>query len=201
MVRSVFSLLIAVFAVLPICGQKELSPIAGIDSYTKIIDQFVKGRKEPHVVVAEVSEYGHKTPKWQKFSSTAALEKYRADEEIYNIAYNWRRNGKIVHSTVTLSSPSGDWAKFLYLYFREDGTIAKSESVLSTFHGDFVARQNFYFDRNGKLVKKTIKYSDLKSGKPRKIDRAELDDNLHFIREDNYFKTTSKLPFARLVRD
>ena len=173
--------------------------IARIDAYAKSVDASVQKHKNPHLVFADTSTYDQAKPRWQKFASARILEKFREKNEIYNSANNWIKNNKIVLSVITLSSPSGDWAKYLYLYFRDDGTLAKSNSELRTFYGDFVAQQDFYFDRNGAILKKTLKFYDLRTHKPKHLEDPYLSDNTAFINEDNYYVNTRKLPFAGLL--
>jgi len=169
--------------------------IKQIDRYVRSLNLMTKQKPLPDLIFADVSDYGKQKRRWKRFSSMRSLEKFRTETDIYNSANNWRKKGKIVVSVVTLSSPSGDWVKYLSMYFRSDGTLAKSESELRTFYGDFVADQDFYFDRKGKLLKKTLKYFDLATGKPTKPDDTYLTDNLSFVDEENYYKTVTKLPF------
>ena len=174
--------------------------IKRIDSYCKSVDTFVKKYKSPHLVFADVSDYNKNKSKWKKYNSERAFEKRRETQESYNIAYLWQKKGKIVKTNFTVSSPSGDWAKYVFLYFREDGTLAKSESELRTFVGDFIALQDFYFDRKGRILKKTLEYRDLRTEEPKKPSKDDLEDNSFFMDKTNHFKKTGKLPFASLLK-
>jgi len=176
--------------------QKEISHI---DTYVKKLNSMAKRNTRPDLIVADISDYDRQSPRWKKFSSSESLEKFRSETDIFNSANNWLKEGKLVMSAITLSSPSGDWAKYLDLYFRRDGTLAKSESELRTFDGEFAAKQNFYFDRKGNLLKRTLKYFDLSTDKPKKPGNVYLTDNLSFINEDIYYKTVARLPFAHLI--
>ncbi len=152
------------------------SEIARIDRYSKTVDDFVKTKEKPHLIFADVSH--NAKPKWRKFASTRALEKFRETTETYTIANNWLQNGKIVLSVFTLFSESGDWAKYVYSHFRRDGTLAKVESKYSTFYGDFVYLEKLYFDERGKRLAKNVEFKDLDM-KPKVPDKGYLNDNAH----------------------
>jgi len=200
MLRGIsFLLLVFVSAAIADAQSRESAGVGRIDAYCKTVDAFVKRNKQPHVVVADVSNFEKSEPNWKRFGSTRLLEKYRRNNDVFNVAYNWRKNKMTIFSAVTLSSPSGDWAKYLYLCYRDDGTLARAKSELRTFYGDFAARQSFYFDRKGKLLRKTLAFSDLISGKPVKPPGSDLEENEPYLTETNYYKSTSVLPFARLL--
>jgi hypothetical protein len=197
---GLLAVLIAIFSLFVSAQTNKKAEIKRIDAYVKTVDAFVKKNKSPHLVFADVSDYETDSKaKWRKFSSEKALEKFRETTETYTIAYNWKRNGKIIRSSFTLFSPSGDWAKYVHFYFREDGTLAKSETEMRTFVGDFAAQRDFYFDRKGRLLKKTIEYKDL-DGKPKQVAEDDLQNNLFFLGKENYYKKTSRLPFASLLK-
>ena len=175
--------------------------IKRIDAYCKTVDAFTKRYKNPQLIYADTSDYNRNSkPKWRKFASGKALEKFREKSETYTIAYNWQKNGKIVKSNFTLFSPSGDWANYVYHNFRADGTLAKVESETRTFNGDLIIIQNFYFNRQGKLLKRSVKYLDLQTQKPIKQTKEFLETRGDFSNDVEYFKKTGKLPFANLLR-
>lgn len=179
---------------------KNKVEVKRIDLYVKTVNKFIKNKK-PHLVFADTSDYeAESKSKWQKFKSADALEKFRTRNETYIIAYNWLQNGKIVQSSFTLFSPSGDWAHYVTHYFRADGTLAKVESDYRTFMGDFIILENLYFDKRGKNIKKTVAYKDLRTGKPKQPSKDDLQGDLPLINETDYYKKTSKLPFANLLR-
>ena len=201
MLRIAVLILISALLVLPGFSQAgKRAEIKRIDPYAKTLDFFAKRNKRSNLVFADVSDYDQGKAKWRRFVSATALEKYREDDEVYGIANVWRRKSKVVLAVFTLSSPSGDWAKYVFMYFRPDGTIAKSESELRTFYGDFIVRQDFYFDVQGKLIKKTKNYFDLSTRKPKKPDDDYLGVQKGFVDEENYYLTTKKLPFAHLLK-
>ena len=199
-----FSFLTVFFVVCcsPVFAQtSRKSAIKQIDLHCKKVETFTRKYKSPQLIFADTSDYTENSkPKWKKFASEKVLEKFREEKETYSIAYNWRKNDKIIRSNFTLFSPSGDWAKYVYLYFREDGTLAKAESELKTFYGNFIVLNDIYFNAKGEILKKTTKYLDLKTEKPRKPsedDFANTGDNFKSV---EFYKKTDKLPFAFLLK-
>lgn len=178
-----------------ISAQNKNTSIKQIDAYCKTVDASTKRYKNPQLVFADISLT--EKPKWRKFASAATLEKFRYRNEAYTIT--WQKNGRINHSNFTVSSQSGDWAQYVYHYFRPDGTLAKMESELRTFYGDLIVLQKKYFDQKGKLLSKSIRYKDLRSKKPTKPSKDFMKGNEDFINGVEY-KKTSKLPFARLLK-
>ena len=175
------------------------SAIKSIDAYCKTVDGIQKRRKLPDLVFADTSDGYEKSskPAWKKFASVKALDKFRDKSETYTVAYNWLDRGKIVASNFTFSSPSGDWAEYIYSYYRLDGTLAKAKIDYRTFMGDIMVLQDMYFDRSGKVIKKTVKYEDLTTHKPKKVKKDSFDSSM--LNEVDYYTTTGKLPFAGLV--
>lgn len=198
----IIALLLFGFQNLSFAQTNKKAEIRRIEAYCKTIDAFVKRNKTPHLVFADISDYNDDSKeKWRKFASAKALEKYReTTAETYKIAYNWRKNGKLIHSAFTLSSASGDWAQYVYHYFRTDGTLAKVKSELRTFYGDLIVLQTLHFDKKGRLLRKTIQYKDLRTGKPTKPEKEYLEGTTDFVGGKDYFKKVSKLPFAKLLR-
>ena len=202
MKRTIFITLLLIFCLSAVVSAQtaRTSTVAGIDAYCKTIDAVTEKRKSPDFVFADVSDYEkNEKAKWQKFDSEAALEKFREKTETYMIALNWRRNAHLVASNFTLFSPSGDWAKYVFQCFREDGTLAKAKSELRTFYGDFVVTEYRYFDAKGKLLRNTIRYSDLTTGKPKNPGKEYLDASANLMKEKDYYMSTRKLPFAKLL--
>ncbi len=175
-------------------NQKE--QIKNIDDYVKEIDTFIGKNESPHLVFADVSQSGKS--KWQKFGSEKALEKFRETIEIYTISYNWQKNGEIIASNFTLFSASGDWVKYVNLYFREDGTISKAEAQLNTFYGNFSLIQSTYFNQNGTIIKNSSQYLDLETKKPKKPTEDDILNNGDTIK-NLYYKKTSDLPYNHLL--
>ena len=200
--RVFFCFAIIALSILPIHAQtNKNAEIKRIDAYVKTLDAFVKNR-QPQLIFADVSDYDEESsPKWRKFASEKVLEKFREEtSETYTIAYNWQQKGRIVKSNFTLFSPSGDWAQYVYHNFRADGSLAFVQSEMRTFNGDLIVVQDFYFDRAGRLLKKSIKYRDLQTNKPIKPTKEFLETKGDFSNDVEYYKKTSKLPFAGLLK-
>jgi hypothetical protein len=211
--RAVLFVLICLLAILPVAAQKSkpplsaikarLSEIRRIDAYVKTLDALVKKTPAPHLIFADTSEYEDgKPPQWQRFADQKALEKFREEtRETYTIAFNWRQRGRIVRSNFTLFSPSGDWTQYMFHNFRADGSLAHAQTEMRTFNGDLIVIWDFYHDRRGKLLKKTVKYRDLTSNKPIKPTKEFLTNNADWLDDAEYYKKTSLLPFANLLKN
>lgn len=176
------------------------SEVKRIDAYCKSVERMVESRKGPELIFADVAGDEGDKPEWREFASTEALEKFRENTETYQMANNWRQNGRIVMSVFTLSSNSGDWAKYVYHCFRADGSLAKASLDYRTFYGDFIVLQDLYFTRAGRLLKKNSKTMDLVTRKPKVPDESYLEANSHLVNKIDYFMNAGKLPFASLVK-
>ena len=198
--KTCFSLFVLFAASLSVFSQTaKTNTVAQIEAYAKSIDQMTKRRKEPDLVIADVSDYDTDKPEWRKFKSTKELETFREKTETYTVAYNWRTNSKIVSSVFTVFSPSGDWAQYVTHYFRPDGSAAKVNTEMRTFNGDYIIIREYYFDARGKLLKKSAKFLDLTTKKPKKPTAEMLDEKSGFLKADHY-KKVSALPFYSFTR-
>ncbi len=193
----IFFFVFLAFSALPISAQtSKKAEIKRIETYAKSLETFIRRYKEPHLIFADISDYNDDSKdKWRKFASEKALEKFRERNETYTIAYNWRKNGKIVQSNFTLFSPSGDWAQYDFYYFRANGTLAKIASELRTFIGDLIVLRDLYFNENGKLIRQKTRYRDLRSKKP--VRKPKDQD---YKTDVEIYKTVRRLPFAKLVK-
>jgi hypothetical protein len=190
--KKIFALLlIFLFPALIFARTSKTQEIKQINSYVKRLSGFVEKNPKKFEIYANISE--NQKPKWRKFESEKSLQKYSWDES----AYIWRQGGKVVVMNSTFTSGSGDSVKYVYHFFREDGTLAKVESVFNTFHGNFSLLKDIYFDRKGNILKKTEKYLDLETHKPKKPRKDDILDNGDNIK-DFYYKKTGKLPFILL---
>jgi len=171
--------------------------IKRIDLYCEKLDAHSKANVKPHLVFADVSQ--NAKPKWRKFTSVSALEKFRETTETFTIANNWMKNGKIVLTVFTLFSESGDWAKYVRSYFRPDGSLAKVETDYRTFHGDFRYEERLYFDAHGSLLAKHTGFKDLDMKKIAMPGKSYLKDNSPMMNAADYYKSTSNLPYAHLL--
>ncbi len=188
---------ITIFALtLSVCAAAQTAETRSIDAYCKTIDSVTK--RSAKLVFADTSDYNDDAKaKWQKFASEKALDKFRKTTETYSIAYAWKKNGKIAATNFTLFSPSGDWSEYIFSCYREDGTLAKTSIDYRTFNGDLIMLQDRYFSSSGRLLRKTTKYQDLQTHKPKKPE-GFIDGNSSELDKDIY-KTVKKLPFAAVA--
>lgn len=179
--------------------QAGTGTVKQIDAFAKAIDSKTKRAKSLKLVFADVSDFESDGPaKWQRFASEEALESHRQKNEAYTIAYVWLDGRKVVSTNFTLFSPSGDWAKYVYCYYRPDGSLARAESELRTFYGDYIGIRRQYFDKDGKILSNSVRFLDLKTRKPKKPSNEFLDGNPAWDRSD-FFRSTAELPFAHLL--
>ncbi|MDQ4122472.1 MAG: hypothetical protein M3209_13625 [Acidobacteriota bacterium] len=191
--KKIFALpLVFLFPALIFAHTTKTQGIKQINSYVKKLSNFVEKNPKNLEIYANISET--KKPKWKKFESEKSLQKYGWNKS----AYVWRQSSKIVVTNSTFTSESGDWVKYVYHFFREDGTLAKVESQFNTFHGNFSLVKDIYFDRKGNILKKTAKYLDLTTHKPKKPTKDDILNNGDNIK-DFYYKRTNKLPFIFLI--
>lgn len=177
---------------------QSAAQISRIDSYVATVKRISNSNRQPKIVVADTADYEQEKSDWKKFDSEKALEKYREEKgETYSIAYNWKKQGKLVATNFTDFSPSGDWSQYTFHYFREDGSLAKVEAELRTFYGDYIALRNYYFDEKGKRIKTTTRYLDLNTNKPKKMSKNMMDPDSF---KPEIYKSVDKLPFASLVK-
>ncbi len=194
---AILILILTIAGPATIFGQSRIAEIRQIDALVKKIDAQTRASKASKLVFADVSDYESDAPaKWQKFASEKALEMYREKSEAYSIAYVWLKAGRIAATNFTLFSPSGDWAKYVYSYFRPDGSLARVETDLRTFYGDYKVVRRRYFDSAGKEISRSAKFLDLQTGKPKKAPDGVMGDDPD---EVDYYLTTVKLPFAHLL--
>ncbi len=170
---------------------KKVKPI---EAYAKKIENFVKAEKKPHLVIADVSDFNKdEKPIWKKYASEAEFEKARETQESYEIAYIWNKNNKPVAVNFTYSSPSGDWAQYVYYIFREDGSVARADRELRTFMGDIIVNRIYIYDETGKLLKETKTFRDLETQKPVKATKNFQDMDVKI------YKSINTLPFASML--
>ena len=163
-----------------------------IDADARRIDAFAKKNPRAKLVFADAST--DEKPRWRRFPSEAALEKYRETQETYTIALVWRRRQSVAHAVFTRFSQSGDWAQYDSYYFRPDGSLAKLNSELRTFNGNVVIVRDFYFDRRGRRIGRRVSYRDLSTNRPVPKPDGEFLEN-----EIETYRRTKNLPFARLL--
>jgi hypothetical protein len=176
---------------------KNAAEIRRIDTLARTIDRIAKNDRKK-IIIADTADFDQKKADWKLFESEKALDAFREKTETYTVAFNWLRNGKVIASNFTLFSPSGDWTKYVFHYFRPDGSLAMVKSELRTFFGEYIVREERYFDKRGRILKRSIRYLDLTTGKPKKPTKEMRDDNPSLYKVD-YYLNVKKLPFVALL--
>jgi len=192
--RHLSSLLIVVVAFTGAVSQTRKSDsVASISGYAAAIER-ITNSKSKHRIFADVSSgYENGPEAWKEFRSERERTKAESGDNMNQIASVWSKNGKVVVTKLSLTSPSGDWVHFINYYYREDGTLAKTQAQLNTFYGDVSVLRELYFQTSGKVIRSTTRYLDLKTKKPIRKP-AEF-----FDQEVPVYKTVSELPFAKLL--
>lgn len=185
--KSVLVLLLLIFGLSEIGSGQRRIETKQVDRYVRQLTTYVDRPSTRVEVYANVSETAR--PSWRKFRSKKSLEKFRESTEVYEIAYVWRRNAKIVAVSFTFSSGSGDWAHYVFHYFRADGTIAYVDADLRTFYGNMSVLRTFYYRPTGKPITKRTEYRDIQTNRP-KVPTDNFIDNKVRI-----YKKTNRLPF------
>ncbi len=163
-----------------------------IDAYVKTIEDFVEKEGKPHLIITDVSDYNKDGNSiWKTFDSQKDFEKSNA--ESYTTAFIWKKDGKVIATNLTYSSPSGDWVQYVYYVFYEDGYVAKSNRELRTFMGDIIVNRINTYDKNGALLKESTNYRDLKTQKPVKATTNFQDIDVEIYNEFRDF------PFEPIV--
>jgi hypothetical protein len=169
------------------------SQVATIDTLVAGVNRFIKVNRKSARVFADVSGIEDSNPQWREFRNEDEMEKARTGDNLNEIAFVWTRASKVIGTSFTFTSPSGDWAHLVTYYFREDGSLAKISAQLNTFYGDLSVIRVQYFNDRGVVLKSTSKYLDLKTQKPKKPDGDFFD------REVPVYGNVRELPFHKLL--
>jgi hypothetical protein len=168
------------------------STVSEIESDVKSIDSAIGGR-EPRVF-GDVSEYRRGAKEqWRSFKNLKAMDKYQTKMDIYAWALYWTDGRGRAKTSVTFSSPSGDWAQFVDYYFRTDGSLMKVDETLNTFNGSTSAHKRKWFSSSGKVLGSNTVLRELGSGKV--VAESSFNDHPATV-----YKTRSQLPFSRLIK-
>jgi hypothetical protein len=183
----------------PGLSKDQIAELKEIKAYCEKVDA-VRGDSPPDMIFADVSDYlAKKRGKWRRFASEKALEMFRKKIEIYSdIAYVYETGGRIVAVNYMVSSPTGDWTKDVYQYYREDGSLALANIHFGTFidSDGYKLDRYMYFDQNGRSIGRFDKWSNLSD---EKIEPIEDGDTADLREKIDYYMTVSKLPFAPLL--
>jgi len=180
----------------PRAGQltQNAADIASIEAYVRRMDAYVKRNSRRGRLFADTSNYQDEnaTPRWREFRTKRALQR----AEVYSAATVWSNAaGNAVVASFDLSSPSGDWVQYVTYYYRDDGTLVKIHAELRTFMGDLIVIRDRLYDSTGKQLQEKIRYLDLKTRKPKRVEEGGFQD----IPFELYAKT-SDLPFHALLK-
>ena len=172
------------------------SSVRSIDSYVKRVERAAKSPSK--LIIADTADYQADRPNWRKFTSEASLEKFRESADTFTMAFCWKIGGKIAAVKIANFTPSGDWARYTDHYFRTDGSLARVDSEMRTFDGDYIIEQSLYFNAAGRRIRRTVRYYDLRTKKPKKMTDEMKAETKGYLEFDHY-KNTRKLPFARIA--
>lgn len=166
------------------------------EAYVASIRSFAEKEGEPHLILADVSDYNQGSePVWKKYESLRDFENAREEEESYTVAFIWKKDGKPVAVNFTYSSPSGDWAHYVEYVFRPDGSAAAVRRELRTFMGDLIVIRTAIYDEKGKELKSSKKFLDLETEK----EKAPTEDFQDI--EVPVYKKAAELPFFPMAGD
>lgn len=163
------------------------SEISSIDDYARKIDTFIKQNPDAKRMVGNISP--DEKPNWRRFKTRTEFEK----QEMNDQAFVWIQNGILVAAAFTFQSESGDWVHDVTYYYRENGSLAKIEARLNTSYGNISVIRKHYYNDQGQLLRKTERYQDLDTGKPKKPNAEFQDEPIPS------YPTIKALPFYRLV--
>jgi hypothetical protein len=188
------SLLITAAALSVAAAQTARSDsVASISSYAATIERATNNKSKRRIFADVSSGYENGPASWKEFRSERERTKAETGDNMNQIAFAWTRNGKLVATKITLTSPSGDWAHLINYYYREDGTLAKIQAQLNTFYGDVSVVREQFFQSSGKVIRSTTRYLDLNSRKPVRKPKDFFDQEVPI------YKKISELPFAKLL--
>lgn len=179
-------------------AQVNQSDIAAIENYVRGLDGYVRRNARAARYFADTASYENEnTPaRWQEFRTKSALDSAWENGKTYTSSNIWfNQTGEPVVALFTFSSPSGDWAQYMTNYYRKDGTLAKSSAELRTFMGDIIRIHDRLYDDKGKLVREQTRFLDLKTRRPKRVNKSEFMDV-----EAPLYASTNALPFYKLLK-
>jgi len=176
-------------------ANKQPTPqLAALETYCREVDSFIKRSKTHARIFANVASGVERIPdQWQEFNTENERQAADNGENLNENAYVWIRNGNLVGANFTFQSPSRDWVQFVMYYFREDGTLAATKETFNTFNGNMSVDRERVYDARGKLLRSSVKYSDLQTGRARKAGKDFADE------EATVYRSVQSLPFYGLL--
>lgn len=179
-------------------AQSNQSDIVSIENYARGLDGYVKRNARAARYFADTASYETENARarWQEFRTKSALDSAWQNGKTYTSSNVWfNQTGELVVALFSFSSPSGDWAQYMTNYYRKDGTLAKSRAELRTFMGDIIRINDRFYDGKGKLIKEQTRFLDLKTRRPKRVNKDEFMDM-----EAPLYANTNALPFYRLLK-
>lgn len=179
-------------------AQVNQSNLAAIENYVRGLDSYTKRNARAARYFADTASYETENApaRWQEFRTKSALDNAWENGKTYTSSNVWfNPTGELVVALFTFSSPSGDWAQYMTNYYRKDGTLAKSSAELRTFMGDIIRINDRFYDDKGKLIKEQTRFLDLKTRRPKRVNKDEFMDM-----EVPLYASTSALPFYKLLK-
>lgn len=170
----------------------QAAQLREIDSLERDADRFSRLNKKRAIAIADIAEYDAPRREWKRFESPEIMEKFAQENIVYTAALNWVQGKKVRVTSITYSSPSGDWARFVKYVFYSDGLTAKITDEMRTFYGDCILRTSIYLSRGGRVLKRQSRSYDLVTNKPRKRKCDTGTDTA-------VFRNAFELPFYALI--
>jgi hypothetical protein len=170
----------------------QAAQLREIDNLERDADRFSRLNKRRAIAIADIAEYDAPRREWKRFESPEKMEKFAQENIVYTASLNWVQGKKIRITSITYSSPSGDWARYVKYVFYSDGQTAKITDEMRTFYGDCILRTSIYLSRGGRILKRQSRSYDLITNKPR---QSKCDSGT----ETAVFHNAFELPFYKLI--
>jgi hypothetical protein len=179
-------------------SQTKQSDIAAIETYTRGLDGYIRRNARGARYFADTASYEQENApaRWQEFRTKSALDNAWQNGKTYTSSNVWfNQTGELAVALFTFSSPSGDWAQYMTNYYRKDGTLARTSAELRTFMGNIIRIYDRLYNDKGRLVKEQTRYLDLKTRRPKRVNKDEFMDM-----EAPLYASTRALPFYKLLK-
>ena len=194
----------------PVQSTKQVTGVVAIEAYCKELDSYQKRSPNQARWFGDVAPWDQSGTRlnapavqWKEFKSRKARESAASDNNLFDVADLWMRDGKVVIAEYGSSSPSGDWSQSVTYYFRDDGTLAKMRSVYAGFNlnpfanlEEFGARlvQTRIYDASGKRLQKRLQCFEL--NEKRRQRKCSGDYSRY---EGKVYRTVQSMPVYRLL--
>lgn len=177
------------------------SEVSIVTAYCRELTTYAKRNPKQARFFGDVAAYDQSgvtlsapRPKWREFKTAKAREAATSEDNLYDTANVWLREGKIVIAHFEYGSPSGDWAQFVSYCFREDGSLAQLDNSFRTFHGDVRIEKQKLYDAKGKRLRSSLLCFDLQSGRRKRCQGS------YSNYDADVFRTIKQLPLYGLIQ-